>query len=245
VRGVELKFTPQRELLIRSPGLFKEYYKNPQATAEAKDADGWFHTGDAGYFDQDGHLKIIDRVKDVGKLADGTLFAPKYLENKLKFFPYIKEAVAFGDQRDRVCAFINFDMDAVANWAEKRNMPYSGYVDLASRDEVYSLIGECVERVNADLARDPELAGSQIHRFLILHKELDADDGELTRTRKVRRGYIADKYAPLIAALYGGERSVHVEAQVRYEDGRTGSISADLKIRDVKTFSPDAARQAA
>ncbi|MGA8048717.1 MAG: AMP-binding protein [Burkholderiales bacterium] len=245
VRGVELKFTPQRELLIRSPGLFKEYYKNPQATAEAKDKDGWFHTGDAGYFDPDGHLKIIDRVKDVGRLTDGTLFAPKYLENKLKFFPYIKEAVAFGDGRDRVCAFINFDVDAVGNWAEKRNMPYAGYVDLASRDEVYDLIAECVQKVNADLAQDPELAGSQIHRFLILHKELDADDGELTRTRKVRRGYIAERYAPLVAALYGGETSVHVEAQIKYEDGRTGSISADLKIRDAKTFAHDAAKRAA
>ena len=245
VRGVELKFTPQRELLIRSPGLFKEYYKNPQATAEAKDNDGWFHTGDAGYFDPDGHLKIIDRVKDVGRLTDGTLFAPKYLENKLKFFPYIKEAVAFGDGRDRVCAFINFDMDAVGNWAEKRNMPYAGYVDLVSRDEVYDLIAECVEKANADLAQDPELAGSQIHRFLILHKELDADDGELTRTRKVRRGYIAERYAPLVAALYGGDTSVHVEAQIKYEDGRTGSISADLKIRDARTFAPAAAKRAA
>jgi long-chain acyl-CoA synthetase len=245
VPGVELKFTPERELLIRSPGLFKEYYKNPQATGEAKDAEGWFHTGDAGYVDQDGHLKIIDRVKDVGKLADGTLFAPKYIENKLKFFPYIREAVAFGHGRDRVCAFINFDIDAVANWAEKRNMPYSGYSDLASRDEVYDLVRECIERVNADLAGEPELAHSQITRFLILHKELDADDGELTRTRKVRRGAIAERYAPLVTALYDGSRSVHVEAQVKYEDGRTGTFSSDLKIGDAKTFPPAAAKKAA
>ena len=245
VPGVELKFTPQRELLIRSPGLFKEYYKNPQATAEAKDPEGWFHTGDAGYFDGDGHLKIIDRVKDVGKLNDGTLFAPKYLENKLKFFPYIKEAVTFGDGRDRVCAFINIDMEAVGNWAEKRSLAYTGYVDLASRDDVGELVGQCVERVNADLAQDPELAGSQIHRFLVLHKELDADDGELTRTRKVRRGFIGERYAPLVKALYASETSVHVEAQVKYEDGRSGSISADLKIRDAKTFAPAAAKRAA
>jgi long-chain acyl-CoA synthetase len=245
VPGVELKFTPQRELLIRSPGLFKEYYKNPQATAEAKDAEGWFHTGDAGYVDQDGHLKIIDRVKDVGKLADGTLFAPKYLENKLKFFPFIREAVCFGHERDRVCVFINFDIDAVANWAEKRNMPYSGYTDLASRDEVYDLVRECIERVNADLAQEPELANSQIHRFLILHRELDADDGELTRTRKVRRGHIAERYAPLVQALYEGRDTVHVEAQVKYEDGRSGTFSSDLKIRDVKTFAPAAAKKAA
>jgi long-chain acyl-CoA synthetase len=245
VAGVELRFTPQRELVVRSAGLFREYYKNPQATAEVKDAQGWFHTGDAGYFDADGHLKIIDRVKDVGKLSDGTLFAPKYLENKLKFFPYIKEAVCFGHERDRVCAFINMDPDAVGNWAEKRNMPYSGYTDLASRDEVYDLVRGCIEQVNRDLAAEPEVANSQIHRFLILHKELDADDEELTRTRKVRRRFIAEKYAPLVDALYDGSPSVHVQAQVRYEDGRTGSVSADLRIADAKTFPPAAARRAA
>src|SRR3954464_6638718 len=194
VPGVELKFTPQRELLVRSPGLFKEYYRNAEATLQAKDAEGWFHTGDAGYFDADGHVKIIDRVKDVGALADGTLFAPKYLEKKLKFFPYIREAVCFGHRRDRVCAFINIDPEAIGNWAEKRNLPYAGYTDLASRPEVYDLVRVCIERVNADLAAEPEIANSQIHRFLILHKQLDADDGELTRTRKVRRGYVGEKY---------------------------------------------------
>ncbi len=245
VPGVELKFTPQRELLIRSPGLFKEYYKNPQATAEAKDAEGWFHTGDAGYIDPDGHLKIIDRAKDVGKLSDGTLFAPKYLENKLKFFPYIKEAVAFGADHDRVCAFLNIDMDAVGNWAEKRNLAYSGYTDLAQQDAVYRLVAECVEQVNADLAREPELANSQIHRFLILHKELDADDEELTRTRKVRRRFIGEKYGSLVEALYNNQQTVHVEARVRYEDGRTGTFSADLKIRDAKTITPAAVKKAA
>jgi long-chain acyl-CoA synthetase len=245
VRGVELKFSPERELLVRSAGLFREYYKNPEATRSAKDGEGWFHTGDAGFFDSTGHVKIIDRVKDVGKLADATLFAPKYLENKLKFFPYIKEAVCFGDGRDRVCAFINIDQDAIGNWAEKRNLPYSGYTDLASRDEVYELVRECVEKVNADLAGEPEIANSQIHRFLILHKELDADDEELTRTRKVRRGFIAEKYRSLVDALYGDRQTVHVEAKVRYEDGRTGTFSADLKIRDAKTFAPAAAQQAA
>jgi long-chain acyl-CoA synthetase len=245
VKGVELRFTPERELLIRSPGLFKEYYKNPQATAEAKDAQGWFHTGDAGYVDADGHLKIIDRVKDVGQLASGTMFAPKYLENKLKFFPYVKEAVAFGQGRDRVCAFVNMDMEAVGNWAEKRGIAYSGYVDLASRKETIDLVRECVEQVNADLAAEPELAGSQIHRFLILHKELDADDGELTRTRKVRRGHVGEKYAPLVNALYDGSKSAHIEAQMRYEDGRTGMISADIGIADAKTFAPAAAKRAA
>src|SRR4051812_25933534 len=245
VPGVELKFTRERELLIRSPGLFKEYYKNREATAAAKDAEGWFHTGDAGYIDADGHLKIIDRAKDVGSLSDGTLFAPKYLENKLKFFPYIKEAVCFGDRRDCACAFINIDIEAVGDWAERRNLPYSGYVDLASRAEVRQLIRDCVEKVNADLAQDLQLANSQLHRFIVLHKQLDADDEELTRTRKVRRRFIAEKYAPLVAALYDGSQSVHVEAQVRYEDGRTGKISADLRIADARTFSSDAARRAA
>jgi long-chain acyl-CoA synthetase len=245
VHGVELKFSRERELLIRSQGLFREYYKNPEATRAAKDAEGWFHTGDAGFFDAGGHVKIIDRVKDVGKLGDGTLFAPKYLENKLKFFPYIKEAVCFGHGRDKVCAFINIDPEAIGNWAEKRNLPYSGYTDLASKDEVYELVRECVEKVNADLAGEPEIANSQIHRFLILHKELDADDGELTRSRKVRRGFIGDKYGDLIAALYESRTSVHVSAQVRYEDGRTGSYAADLKIRDAKTFTPAAATKAA
>ena len=245
VAGVELGFTPQRELLIRSPGLFKEYYKNPEATREAKDAEGWFHTGDAGYVDRDGHLRIIDRAKDVGKLADGTLFAPKYLENKLKFFPYIKEAVAFGAGRDRVGAFVNIDMDAVSNWAEKRNLAYSGYTDLAQSDAVYELVAGCIAQANADLALEPELANSQIHRFLILHKELDADDEELTRTRKVRRRFIGEKYATLVDALYSNQGTVHVQAQVRYEDGRTGTFSADLKIRDAKTFVPAAAKSAA
>ena len=243
--GVELKVAENGEILVRTPGLFREYYKNPEATAEAKDAEGWFHTGDAGYLDPDQHLRIIDRAKDVGKLADGTLFAPKYLENKLKFFPYIKEAVAYGDKRDRVCAFINIDMEAVGNWAERRNLAYSGYTDLAAKAEVLALVRECVEKVNRDLAADPVLGGSQISRFLILHKELDPDDGEITRTRKVRRGFIAEKYAVLVDALYSGKPECFIETQVRFEDGRTGSISATLPIAEAKTFPVDAAREAA
>ena len=245
VPGVELKFTAARELLIRSPGLFREYYKNPAATTEAKDAEGWFHTGDAGIIDADGHLKIIDRAKDVGRLQDGTLFAPKYIENKLKFFPYIKEAVAFGDKRQMVCAMLNIDFTAVGNWAERRNIAYAGYTDLAAQSAVFDLLRDCVERVNADLAGDASLAGSQIHRFLILHKELDADDGELTRSLKVRRGYIAEKYGVLIDALYGGKKTCFIETQVKFEDGRTGAISADLNIVDAKTFSAGAAKKAA
>jgi long-chain acyl-CoA synthetase len=245
MKGVEVKVLESGEILLRCPGLFNAYYKNEQATREAKDAEGWFHTGDAGYFDATGHLKIIDRAKDVGKLSDGTLFAPKYLENKLKFFPHIKEAVAFGHGRGEATAMINIDVQAVGDWAERRGIPYSGYTDLAAKAQVVELVRECVEKVNTDLARDPQLAGSQIHRFVILHKELDADDGELTRTRKVRRGFIAEKYAAIVDALYSGAAKCTIEAQVRFEDGRTGVIRAELPVAPARTFAPEAARTAA
>ncbi|HLQ01527.1 MAG TPA: long-chain fatty acid--CoA ligase, partial [Burkholderiales bacterium] len=243
--GVEVRVADSGEVLVRSPGMMKEYHGQPEATREAIDAEGFFHTGDAGYFDADGHLKIIDRAKDVGKLADGTLFAPKYLENKLKFFPYIREAVCFGDGREKVCAFINIDMAAIGNWAERRNLAYSGYADLALQPAVHDLIRDCVEKVNRDLAADSTLGNSQIRRFLVLHKELDADEGELTRTRKVRRRHIAEKYSPLVDALYSGKTSCHVETQVRFEDGRTGTVSADLKILEAGTYGVAAARRAA
>jgi long-chain acyl-CoA synthetase len=240
--GVEIKLSDSGEILVKSPGLLKGYYKNEAATAEVLTADGWYHTSDAGFIDASGHLKIIDRVKDVGRLKggahDGAMFAPKYVENKLKFFSHIKEAVAYGDQRERVCVMINIDFDAVGNWAERRNLPYAGYTDLAQKPEVYELIRECVEKVNADLSRDELLAGSQISRFLVLHKELDADDGELTRTNKVRRGFIAEKYGVLVEALYGGKTEQYIETQVKFEDGRTGSVSATLKLSDARTFTP-------
>jgi long-chain acyl-CoA synthetase len=243
--GVEVRIADSGEVLVRSPGVMREYHKRPEATREAIDAEGFFHTGDAGFFDAQGHLKIIDRAKDVGRLSGGALFAPKYLENKLKFFPYIKEAVCFGDGRDKVCAFVNIDMAAVGNWAERRNIAYSGYADLASQPAVCDLIRECVEKVNRDLAADATLGGSQIRRFLILHKELDADDGELTRTRKVRRRHIAEKYAALVDALYSDRTSCYVETQMRFEDGRAGTVSADLRILEAKTYSAPAARMAA
>ena len=245
MKGVEIRVLDTGEIVLRGPGLFHAYYKNDEATRSAKDGEGWFHTGDAGYFDDGGHLKIIDRAKDVGKLAGGTLFAPKYLENKLKFFPYIKEAVAFGQGRSEATAMINIDVQAVGDWAERRGIPYSGYTDLAAKPQVIALIRECVEKVNADLANDAKLGGSQIHRFVILHKELDADDGELTRTRKVRRGFIGEKYATVVDALYAGVERCVVEAQVRFEDGRTGTVRAELPVNKVKTFAPMAARAAA
>ncbi|MCU0957186.1 MAG: AMP-binding protein [Hydrogenophaga sp.] len=240
--GVEIKLSETGEILVKSPGLLKEYYKNPKATEEVLTADGWYHTSDAGFIDASGHLKIIDRVKDVGRIKggahDGAMFAPKYVENKLKFFSHIKEVVAFGDQREKVCVMVNIDFDAVGNWAERRNLPYAGYTDLAQKPEVYELIRDCVEKVNADLSRDELLAGSQISRFLVLHKELDADDGELTRTNKVRRGFIGERYAVLVDALYGGKTEQYIETQVKFEDGRTGSVSATLRIMDAKTFAP-------
>ena len=241
IAGVQIKVIESGEIMVKSPGLLREYYKNPAATADVLTPEGWYHTGDAGFIDAGGHLKIIDRAKDVGRMMggafDGAMFAPKYVENKLKFFPFIKEAVAFGDKRDRVCAFISIDIEAVGNWAERRNLPYAGYTDLAQKPEVYELIRDCVEKVNADLAADAMLAGSQVSRFLVLHKELDADDGELTRTRKVRRGFIAERYQVLVDALYGGKTSQYIETAVKFEDGRTGMVAADLKIVDAKVFA--------
>ena len=240
--GVEIKVSEQGEVLVKSAGLLKGYYKNPEATAEVLTPDGWYHTNDAGFIDSHGHLKIIDRVKDVGRLQgganDGAMFAPKYVENKLKFFPHIKEVVAYGDGRDKVCVMLNIDFEAVGNWAERRNLSYAGYTDLAQKSEVYQLMLECVEKVNADLAADTLLAGSQISRFLVLHKELDADDGELTRTNKVRRGFIAEKYAVLVDALYQGLAEQFIETAVKFEDGRTGSVSATLRLCDAKLFAP-------
>jgi long-chain acyl-CoA synthetase len=240
--GVEIKVADNGEVLVKSPGLFKEYYKNKAATDEVLTEGGWYHTSDAGFLDAHGHLKIIDRVKDVGRIQggafDGAMFAPKYVENKLKFFQHIKEVVAYGDGREKVCVLINVDFDAVGNWAERRNLSYAGYTDLAQKPEVYQLIKECVEKVNADLSADTMLAGSQVSRFLILHKELDADDGELTRTNKVRRGFIADKYSALVDGLYAGKTEQFIETVVKFEDGRSGSVSATLKLSDAKIFAP-------
>ncbi|MBL8368508.1 MAG: AMP-binding protein [Candidatus Accumulibacter sp.] len=234
--GVEVKIADNGEILVKGPMLLREYYKRPDATAEAINADGYFMTGDAGLFDDEGHLKIIDRAKDVGKLVNGAMFAPNFIENKLKFFPFVKEAVAFGDGREMVCAFINIDIGAVGNWAERRGIAYSGYTDLAAKAEVYGLIQESIEQVNSELLGEGVLADSQIHRFLILHKELDPDDDELTRTRKVRRGFVAEKYAVLIDALYSGRDSQFIETAVKFEDGRQGKVAADLAIRNLKVF---------
>ncbi|MBO6825154.1 MAG: AMP-binding protein [Sneathiella sp.] len=235
--GCEIKIDDATgEVMFKSPGTFVGYYKNDEATKETKDPDGWVHTGDAGIMTDDGQLKVIDRAKDVGKLTDGTLFAPQYIENKLKFFPFISEAVCHGHERDTVTAFINIDLEAVGNWAERRGISYTSYQDLANRDEVYAQIKECVEQVNKDLAIDSELAGAQISRFLVLPKALDADDGELTRTRKVRRRIIAERYETLINALFSNVETVDIESQMTFEDGRQGTLKATVKVRDADTY---------
>ncbi len=237
---VEVKIADSGEVMYRSPGAFLGYYKNDDATKDTKTEEGWVHTGDAGIFLENGHLKIIDRAKDVGKLTDGSMFAPKYIENKLKFFPNIKEVVTFGNERDYVCAFVNIDLVAVGNWAERNNIAYASYQELAAHPEVYKTIQSHVDQVNKDLSQEPMMAGAQIKRFLVLHKELDPDDGELTRTQKVRRNFVAERYAPLIEAFYTGETSKHVVTEVVFEDGRQGTIEATVEIRDMDTYRTDA-----
>jgi long-chain acyl-CoA synthetase len=233
IKDVELKISDEGEVLYRSPGVFQGYFKNEAATRQVMLEGGWMRTGDAGFLDTAGHLKIVDRAKDVSRLADGTIFAPKYVENKLKFSPFVKEAVCIGQDRPYVTALVNIDLTAAGNWAERRSIAYTSYTDLSQKPEVYELIQQEVERVNRSLLDDEVLKGAQIRKFLILHKELDPDDEEITRTRKVRRGYIAQKYAPLIQALYGDADRAQVEAKVTYEDGRTGTVRADVYICDV------------
>lgn len=236
--GVELKIDDSGEVFYRSPGVFVEYYKNPESTASTKAQDGWVATGDAGFIEEKtGQLRIIDRVKDVSKMEDGSLFAPKYVENKLKFYPDILEAVVFGAQRDKCCAFINIDLTSVGNWAERNNVAYASYQELSQHPEVLKIIEGHVNDVNTIVAQDEMLAGCQIHRFLVLHKELDADDGEITRTRKVRRGVIAEKFKDVVDALYDGSPSIYTETEVTYEDGRKGKVTATLEIRDAIVIS--------
>ena len=235
VPGVEIKIDEGGEVLYRSAGVFREYFKDPGGTAQARSKNLWVHSGDVGLVTEEGHLKIIDRLKDVGKFADGSLFAPKYIENKLKFFQYIKEAVVFGDGRECCTAMINIDLDAASSWAERQGIVWGSYQELAANSRIYDLVGDCVEQINAELASDGSLASSQIHRFAILHKELDADDGELTRTSKVRRTLIHERYEPLIASLYGGRDNCTLDVEITYEDGRRGQLSGLLAIRDTSS----------
>jgi long-chain acyl-CoA synthetase len=236
--GVEVRVDDSGEIYYRSPGVFVEYYNNPESTASTKDEDGWVATGDAGFFEESsGHLRIIDRAKDVGKIADGRLFAPKYVENKLKFYPNILEAVVFGSDREYCSAFINIDLNAVGNWAERNNIAYGGYQELSQHPAVLDMIQNHIEETNQSIADDPMLSGCQVHRFLVLHKELDADDGEMTRTRKVRRRIVEEKFLDLITGLYDGSERVATTTEVTYEDGRKGSISATLEMRNATTVA--------
>ena len=239
--GVEITVSDKGEVMFRSPGVFKEYFKNPEATLETKTPDGWVRTGDAGLVGDDGHLRIIDRAKDVGRLSDATLFAPKFIENKLKFFSHIKEAVAFGDKREFCAVIVNIDLEAVGNWAERNGITYSSYQELASLPRIYDLIQEEIEQVNDELSKEADLAGAQIKRFLILHKELHADDGELTRTRKIKRGFIAEKYNLLVDALYAEDDHCKITTELTFEDGRKGMVSADLIIRTINNSNKLAA----
>lgn len=233
---VEIRIDDNGEVLYRSPSIFGGYYKDPEKTAETMTADGYVRSGDAGFFDESGHLKIIDRAKDVGKLSNGDLFPPKYIENKLKFYPNIKEVVAFGQGHDYATVALNIDLTAVGNWAERNNVVYASYQELAGHDLVYDMIAKHIDEVNRSLASEPLMGGAQIRRFLILHKELDADDGELTRTQKVRRGFIAERYAPLVKALYDGSTAADISTEVTFEDGRKGVISANVKVRDAAVY---------
>jgi long-chain acyl-CoA synthetase len=235
--GVEVKISEKGEVLYRSPGVFVGYYKDPDRTAEVLTTDGWVHSGDAGFFEpKTGQLKIIDRVKDVGRLKDGTLFAPKYIENKLKFYANIREAVALGAGRDFVCTMINIDLTAVGSWAESNNVVYGSYQELASYPLVYDMIAGHIDEVNRSLAEEEVMAGAQICRFLVLHKELDPDDGELTRTQKLRRGHIADRYAPLVEALYNGSTTAQITTEIAFDDGHKGTIAARVAIRDMTPY---------
>jgi long-chain acyl-CoA synthetase len=233
---VEIKIADTGEVLYRSPGVFLKYYKNDEATNATKTADGWVHTGDAGFLDQRGHLKIIDRAKDVGRLSSGGLFAPKYLENRIKFYPEVREAVAFGHGRDYVTMFINIDPISLGNWAERNNIAYASYQELAAHPKVYDIIAGRVDELNRALAEEPQMAAAQIKRFLILHKELDADDGEMTRTQKVRRSTVLERYATLITALYDGSTECHIATEMTFEDGRKGVVEGDVRIIDVQIY---------
>jgi long-chain acyl-CoA synthetase len=226
--GTEVKIAADGEVLIRSAGVFKGYYKQPDASEEALLGDGWFRTGDSGFVDARGHLVIIDRAKDVGKLGDGSPFAPQFVENKLKFSPYVAEAVAFGDRRPFVAAMVAIDLGTVGNWAERRNLAYTSFQDLSAKPEVRRLIAAEIVKCNQSL---PEAAC--IRRFLLLNKEFDADDAEITRTRKIRRRFVADKYAAVVEALYRGDSEIAIATEITYEDGRKATLEARMAIEDV------------
>jgi long-chain acyl-CoA synthetase len=236
--NVDLRIAEGGEVQFKSPGMFVGYFRADDKTRDAMTDDGYVKTGDAGFFDPDGQLKIIDRAKDVGRLRNGQMFAPKYIENKLKFFPEIREAVTIGDGRDFVAAMINIELASISNWAERNNIAYASYRELAANTQVHAMIEKRVDAVNRALSLEPVMAGAQIKRFLILPKELDPDDGELTRTQKVRRGFIAERYASLIEGFYDGASEASIRAEITYEDGRKGRLDACARIVDLPPHPP-------
>jgi long-chain acyl-CoA synthetase len=227
--GTEVRISEDGEVLIKSPGVFQGYYKQPEATTDALTADGWYRTGDSGYLDPRGHLVIVDRAKDVGKLEDGTTFAPQFVENKLKFSPFIGEAIVFGHQRPFVAAIVAIDLGTVGSWAERRNLAYTSFQDLSAKPEVRELIGDEIRRSNESLP-----VASRIGRFMLLNKEFDPDDNEITRTRKIRRRFVAEKYAAVVEALYSGARRVDLTTEITYEDGRKATLNSTITIDDVE-----------
>jgi long-chain acyl-CoA synthetase len=243
--GLEMSLSPEGEVFFRGPGRFSGYHQDPESTRLRTDAEGWFHTGDVGWLNQQGELHLLGRKQDIGSLNNGGLFTPKLLENKLKFSIYINEAVVFGKDRDAVCAFVDIDAEAVGNWADKQGLSYTGFSDLVALEEVYRLVGEVITETNAELANDPKLTHAQIHRFVLLPKRLEPDDGEVTRMRKVRREVIAQRYASLTQALYDGSPVGHVDAPVRYEDGSSGLVSATVMIGHARIFAASTLQKAA
>jgi long-chain acyl-CoA synthetase len=227
--GIEVRIGDRGEVLVKSPGIFKGYFKAEETTREVIDREGWFHTGDAGFIDPRGHLVIIDRAKDVGAMQDGTPFAPQFIENKLKYSPFIREAVCFGNERPYVVAMVAIDISTVGSWAERQGVPYTSYMDLAQKPEIRSLLVEEIGKANATLP-----AATRIRRMLLLTKDLEADDAEMTRTRKVRRRFVAEKYAPVIDAFYGGAPEVELSTAITYEDGRQAIVRSRVRIEDVE-----------
>jgi long-chain acyl-CoA synthetase len=225
IPGTDVRIAENGEILSRSASVFSGYYKNDEATA-ATLKEGWLHSGDAGYLTETGHLVVIDRLKDVMKLADGTQFSPQFVENRLKFSPYVKEAVVVGKDRPFLTAMLCIDMGVVGKWAEKNKLSYTTYTDLSAKKEVYDLVQEAVDEVNETL---PEAA--RIEKFVLLYKELDADDEELTRTRKVRRVFVEERYKEVISALYGDAHEVPIDTTIRFQDGKTSRIRTTLLVR--------------
>jgi long-chain acyl-CoA synthetase len=224
IPGTEVRINDDGEILTRSPSVFKGYYKNPEATSKTL-KDGWLYSGDKGFLDDDGHLVVFDRTKDVFTLKDGRPFAPQYLETRLKFSPYIKDAWVIGDRRDYLSAVMCIDYSVVSNWADQRKLNYTSYQELSQMPQVYELVEKQIRQANKDL---PDVA--KIRKFTNLYKEFDADDDELTRTRKLRRAFVEKRYKEIVEALYSQKDSVHIDTLIKYEDGRQAHIVTDMRI---------------